>query len=148
MKRLKEGGLQADRCGWRVGVGGPVCPLEGDLWHNDRGFSMATHLTASSSLVLVGDDNTVSRGSWINGELWADPPVGYSCSQTQQQLGLCWDSYVRTDRRTARLSPASKPSRPLPYGNKAKTQILTMEQCFLVFWWKKSVSISRNMFDG
>lgn len=80
-------------------------------------------LTASSSLVLAADDNIVSWGS--KKKKWrAVPPVSSSYSETQQQLGLCWDSYVRTDRRTACLSAASQPWRPFTYGNRARRDVV------------------------
>lgn len=42
-------------------VGGLLCPLEGDLWHNGRSFSMATD-RPSLRLLLAADDTTVSWG--------------------------------------------------------------------------------------
>lgn len=122
LRLLKE----ADRCGWRGGSGivgrGPMCPPEGNLWHNERGFSMATE---TDRLFL----SCVSSW-WQHSQLGklkkrrAVPPVSSSYSETQQQLGLCWDSYVRTDRRTACLSAASQPWRPFTYGNRARRDVV------------------------
>lgn len=52
LKRLEE----ADRCGWR----GPRRPLEGDLWHNDRGLHHGYIRAPLPLLVLAADDGTVS----------------------------------------------------------------------------------------